>query len=168
MANCSKKGNIYMQASVYKQWVILSLCFVFLIMWGGVFPAKAWNQKRIKWHSYSSGLQTAQKTGRPILMVFEAKWCKVCKQYKKVFYNKKVVRLSKKMVMIKIDIQNNRKLQQKYSVDGGYIPRTMAFSPEGYHYANLTGSDKEFKYFLNSRYAGDLIRVMKRAVARAH
>jgi len=157
-----------MQENVSKGLISFGLCFVVLFGLGVLAPAKAWNHKKIKWYGYTAGLQAAQKSNKPILMVFEAKWCKVCKHYKKVFYNRQVVRLANQMVMIKIDIQKNRKLQQKYSVDGGYIPRTMAFSPKGYHYANLTGSDKEFKYFLNSRSAGDLTRMMKRALARVH
>ena len=150
----------------FKQTFKISLCLLLLSVWGSP-SAHAWNAKRIKWYNYSSGLKQAQKTGKPILMVFEAKWCKICRRYKKVFYNGKVVKLAKKMVMIKIDISKNRKLQAQYSIDGGYIPRTMAFSSQGYHYAGLTGRDKEYKYFLNHRHAGDLIRMMKGALAKS-
>ena len=149
----------------FKQIFKVSLCLLLLSVWGAP-SAQAWNAKRIKWHSYSSGLKKAQKTGKPILMVFEAKWCKVCRKYRKVFYNAKVVKLARKMVMVKIDISKNRKLQAKYSIDGGYIPRTMAFSFQGYHYEGLIGSHEQYKYFLNPRHAGDLIHMMKRAVAR--
>lgn len=149
----------------FKQIFKVGLCLLLLSVWGAP-SAQAWNGKRIKWHSYSSGLKKAQKTGKPILMVFEAKWCKVCRHYRKVFYKQQVVKLAKKMVMIKIDISKNRKLQAKYSIDGGYIPRTMAFSSQGYHYEGIVGSHDQYKYFLNPRHAGDLIQMMKRAVAR--
>ncbi len=150
-----------------KQIFKVCLCLLLLSVWGGP-SAHAWNGKRIKWHSYSSGLKKAQKTGKPILMVFEAKWCKICRHYKKVFYKPQVVRLAKKMVMIKVNIAKNRKLQAKYSIDGGYIPRTMAFSPQGYHYDGLTGSHPHYKYFLNHRHAGDLINMMKGALAKTY
>lgn len=130
--------------------------------------AHAWNTGKINWMSYKSGMQAAQKTGKPIIMVFEAKWCKICKTYKKVFYNKQVVKLSKQVVMIRVNIERNRKLQQQHSVDGGYIPRTMAFSPQGYHYDDINGSNPEYKYFLHHKRAGDLIRMMKRALARSN
>ena len=156
-----------MAVHFFKQNLKVCLCLLLLTVWTSS-SAQAWNAKRIKWHSYSSGLKKAQKTGKPILMVFEARWCKICKHYKKMFYKPQVVRLAKKMVMIKIDISKNRKLQAQYSVDGGYIPRTMAFSSQGYHYDGLTGSHPQYKYFLNHRHPGDLVAMMQGALARTY
>ncbi len=131
-------------------------------------PLHAWNTGHIKWYSYHAGLKQAQKTGRPILMVFSAPWCSKCKTYKRLFYNKKVVKLARQMVMVKINIQNNRKLQKQFSVDGSYIPRTLALSPEGYHYAELAGANPNYKYFLDYHNPGELIQVMRWAIARAN
>ena len=143
----------------------LTLSLAFLIT--AIAPAQAWNSRQIHWQSYKAGMTSAKKTGKPVLLVFEAKWCKVCKTYKKLFYNKKVVHLARKMVMIKINISKNRGLQKQYSIDGGYIPRTMALSPKGYHYSDLKGGDPENKYFLNDRHPGELLKMMRRAIARS-
>ena len=137
------------------------------LLLGLITPASAWNGRQIKWMSYNKGLVKAHKTGKPILMVFEAPWCKVCKTYKKLFYNKKVVRLARQMVMIKININKRRDLQKQYSIDGGYIPRTLALSPKGYHYADIVGGDPANKYFLDDRRPRELLNMMRRAIARS-
>lgn len=127
-----------------------------------------WNNGKIKWMSFQKGMQKAKATGKPALVVFEAKWCKICKQYRKLFYNKQVVAMSKNMVMVMVNIEKNRELQKQYSIDGGYIPRTMAFSPKGYHDQGLTGTDHEFKYYINPHSASDLLRFMKKTANLAN
>lgn len=126
-----------------------------------------WNNGQIKWVSFAKGMKKAKKTGRPALVVFEARWCKVCKTYKKLFYKKSVVAMSKKMVMIMVNIEKNRALQKRYSPDGGYIPRTMAFSPAGYHYSEIISRDGRFKYFASTRNPADLLNMMQQAITKA-
>lgn len=125
-----------------------------------------WNNGQIKWMSFAKGMQKAQKTGRPALVVFEARWCKVCKTYRKLFFKESVVAMSKKMVMIMVNIEKNRVLQKRYSPDGGYIPRTMAFSPAGYHYSEIISGDGKFKYFASTRNPADLLNMMRQAMTK--
>jgi len=125
-----------------------------------------WNNGKIKWMSFARGVKEAQKTGKPMLVVFEAKWCKVCKQYKRQFYKKSIVAMSKKIVMVMVNIEKNRGLQKKYSPDGGYIPRTMAFSSKGYLNEGLTASHPDFKYFIEPKSAPELLNFMKRTASQ--
>lgn len=125
-----------------------------------------WNNGKIKWMSFTKGMKEAQKTGKPMLVVFEAKWCKICKQYRRQFYKKSVVAMSKNLVMVMVNIEKNRGLQKKYSPDGGYIPRTMAFSPKGYLNEGLTASHPDFKYFIEPKSAAELLNFMKRTAAQ--
>lgn len=125
-----------------------------------------WNNGKIKWMSFARGLKEAKRTGKPMFVVFEAKWCKMCKQYRRSFYKKSVVAMSKKLTMVMVNIEKNRGLQKKYSPDGGYIPRTMAFSSSGYLNEGLTASHPEFKYFIEPKSVTELLNFMKRTAAQ--
>ena len=146
----------------------LVFCLSLLIFLLPAPQAKAWNGSQIKWLSYSTGLKKAQKTGKPILMVFSAPWCQKCKQYKKLFYSRQVVKLAKQMVMIRVNITANRKLQQQFAIDGSYIPRTLALSPDGYHYDDLGGSQPDAKYYLDIKNPSELVAVMQGAIAKSY
>lgn len=130
-----------------------------------LFPPKAnaWNYKAIKWYGYKAGLNAAKKHNKPVLIVFDAKWCKVCRRYRKLFYNKQVVKQTKRLIMIKVDIEQNRQLQKRYSIDGGYIPRTMVLAADGSVHRDITGGHEKFKYFLNVTNPSELLSVMQRA-----
>ena len=125
-----------------------------------------WNNGKIKWMSFAKGLKSAKKTGKPIFVVFEAKWCKMCKQYKRSFYKKSVVAMSKKLTMVMVNIEKHRGLQKKYSPDGGYIPRTMAFSSNGYLNEGITASHPDFLYYIEPSSTAELLNFMKRTAAQ--
>ena len=125
-----------------------------------------WNNGKIKWMSFARGLKSAKKTGKPMFVVFEAKWCKVCKQYKRSFYKKSVVAMSKKLTMVMVNIEKHRGLQKKYSPDGGYIPRTMAFSSNGYLIEGITASHPDFLYYIEPSSTAELLNFMKRTAAQ--
>lgn len=130
---------------------------------GYITTAKAWNHRQIKWYSYKAGLKAAQKQNKSVLIVFEARWCKICRRYEKLFYHKAVVKSAKRLVMIKVDIERNRALQKKYAIDGGYIPRTMILAADGYIHRDITGAHPQYKYFLNATNPSELLTVMQRA-----
>ncbi len=132
----------------------------------GQAASPGWNNGKIKWMSFARGLKEAKRTGKPMLVVFEAKWCKMCKQYKRQFYKKSVVAMSKKLVMVMVNIEKHRGLQKKYSPDGGYIPRTMAFSSNGYLNEGLTASHPDYKYYIEPKSTAELLNFMKRTAAQ--
>ncbi len=47
--------------------------------------AEDWNGAEINWRDARSGIYEASKTGRPVIMVFHATWCSVCKRFREVF-----------------------------------------------------------------------------------
>ncbi len=153
----------------FQSFIILT-AFTFSFIIGGMTNSHAaspgWNNGKIKWMSFARGQKEAKRTGKPMLVVFEAKWCKMCKQYRRQFYKKSVVAMSKNLVMVMVNIEKNRGLQKKYSPDGGYIPRTMAFSPNGYLNEGLTASHPDFKYFIEPKSAAELLNFMKRTAAQ--
>ena len=82
-----------------------------------------WNEDNINWLSYEKGLQIAEQEKKPILLVFYANWCGASKRYGKVFYDDEVVNLSKKFIMIKVDVNEDEDLSLEYGVR--YIPMTL-------------------------------------------
>lgn len=150
--------------------IFMSLVLAFSILSGMTINSHAvspgWNNGKIKWMSFARGLKEAKRTGKPMFVVFEAKWCKMCKQYRRQFYKKSVVAMSRKLTMVMVNIEKHRGLQKKYSPDGGYIPRTMAFSFNGYLNEGLTASHPEFKFFIEPKSAAELLNFMKRTAAQ--
>ena len=55
-----------------------------------------WNDDGIDWKPYNEALELAKESGRPICLVFFTEWCGHCKNYSKVFHDKKLVEKSKK------------------------------------------------------------------------
>jgi thiol-disulfide isomerase/thioredoxin len=91
------------------------LMFSFLICCTLSFEARAdfleWNR------DYSSALQLAQKSGKPILIDFQASWCPPCREMEKeVWIDQKLVEQSKKFVCISIDVDRNKEIATKYNV----------------------------------------------------
>lgn len=148
---------------------LVAILIVTMMVSGSSFLQAAspgWNNGKIKWMSFARGLKEAKRTGKPMFVVFEVKWCKMCKQYRRSFYKKSVVAMSKKLTMVMVNIEKHRGLQKKYSPDGGYIPRTMAFSSDGYLNEGLTASHPEFKYFIEPKSVTELLNFMKRTAAQ--
>lgn len=54
--------------------------------------AHDWNDRRIRWQSYSSGLATAKTTQKPVCPVVHADWCGHCARYSKLFHDDRVVK----------------------------------------------------------------------------
>src|SRR2546427_12249618 len=82
---------------------------------GGV---EDWNDGKIKWMSYEDGLKEAQKTHRPVCLIFYTSWCPHCANYSKVFSNEDVVAKAKSFVMIRLDKDKNTALSTQYKPAG--------------------------------------------------
>jgi thioredoxin-like negative regulator of GroEL len=72
----------------------------------------------LEWNrDYSSALQLAQKSGKPILIDFQASWCAPCREMEKeVWIEQKLVEQSKKFVCISIDVDRNKEVATKYNI----------------------------------------------------
>jgi protein-disulfide reductase (glutathione) len=125
-----------------------------------------WNDKQIAWQRYDDGLAEAKKTKRPICLIFYTSWCPHCANYSKVFSDPKVVEKSKSFVMIRLDADKNPELGQKYSPDGGYIPRTFFLTPDGELDASLTAGRAEYKYFYDEQSPAGVLGGMDRALQK--
>jgi hypothetical protein len=64
-----------------------------------------------------------------------------------VFHDAKVVEMSKKFVMIRLDQDQNKDLLKDLGPDGQYIPRTLFFSSAGKLDPDLRAPRETYRYF---------------------
>ncbi len=126
-----------------------------LAVFGALFaapprPAHAggdWNNAGVVWHSYADGIAEAKKSGKPVCLIAFTEWCGHCKNYSAVFHDPKVVEMSKKFVMIRLDQDQNKDVLKDFAPDGQYIPRTMFLSSEGKLDTELRAPRETYRYF---------------------
>jgi len=128
--------------------------------------ANRWNGANIDWKTFHNGLAEARSTNKPILVVFHTTWCPHCRRYRRQFYNRSVVKLSRSMVMVLVDRDTEADINARYGAYGVYIPRTMVLSPRGRLVSSLTGRYKDYPHLMDTDSPGDLQRMMKSALAK--
>lgn len=119
----------------------------------------------IAWETFEAGIEHARRDHKPVVVVFTATWCTQCQTYRSVLANPNVIALSRRFVMIRVDITDQPGINQRYAFDGTYVPRTMFFSADGAHRAELRSPSRDrFAYFLNPRDPSELLTLMTRAL----
>jgi thiol-disulfide isomerase/thioredoxin len=125
-----------------------------------------WNDKGVSWQDYDKGLAAAKKDKKPICLIFYTEWCPHCANYSGVFHDAKVVELSKKFVMIRLDKDKNAELSKKYAPDGEYIPRTFFLSSAGTLDAELHAPRDQFRYFYDEKNPDSVLAGMDEALKK--
>lgn len=94
-------------------------------------PAKKAKAPAPKWlTSYKEAVAQSKKTGKPILMDFNAVWCGPCHMLAdEVFKNAGFVPESKKWVLLSVDVDKHPDLAQHF--DASSLPLLVAVSPKG-------------------------------------
>jgi len=125
--------------------------------------AAEWNGAEINWRDVRSGIYEASKTKRPVIMVFHATWCSVCKRFREVFKDPAIVAESRDFVMILVDADAEKEINGAFQPDGSYVPRTLFIDSEGNISDKLVGSDPQYPHSLDSNSPGELLALMKKA-----
>ena len=108
--------------------------------------ADQWNGAEINWRDARTGIYEASKTGRPVIMVFHATWCSVCKRFREVFKDPAVVSASRDFVMILVDADAEKEINGAFQPDGSYVPRTLFIDSDGNVSEKLVGSDPPYPH----------------------
>ena len=127
-----------------------------------------WNDKQINWRKYEEGLAAAKKEKKPVCLVFYTEWCPHCANYSAVFHDPKVVDLSKRFVMVRLDKDKEKELSKKYAPDGEYIPRTYFLKSDGTLDPDIHAPRDSYKYFYDERDPASLLGGMSEALAKLH
>lgn len=125
--------------------------------------AAEWNGAEINWRDVRSGIYESSQTGRPIIMVFHATWCSVCKRFREVFKDPAVVAASRDFVMVLVDADAERQINGAFSPDGTYVPRTLFIDSDGNVSDKLVGSDPKYPHSLNVDKPDELLALMEKA-----
>ena len=125
--------------------------------------ADEWNGAEINWRDARSGIYEASQTGRPVIMVFHATWCSVCKRFREVFKDPGIVAESRDFVMILVDADAEKEMNGAFSPDGSYVPRTLFIDSDGNVSDKLAGSDPQYPHSLTIDKPDELLALMKKA-----
>lgn len=126
--------------------------------------AENWNAPAITWHSLTTGIPEATRTGKTVVMVFHAPWCTACAKYRAVFKDERVVAAAKDLVMILVDADADKTANGAFAPDGTYVPRTIFMTPDGEVRTDLTGkSDPKHPHTIDIDHADELLSLMQKA-----
>ncbi|HRN88270.1 thioredoxin family protein [Hyphomicrobium sp.] len=151
-----------------------TVAFAFtLIVWSALAQApaaarspnlsEAWNGAEIAWRDVGPGIREATRTGKPLVMVFHAEWCKACRRYREVWKDPGVVAGSRNFVMVLVDVDQRPQDNGAFSPDGTYIPRTIFYSAEGEVMKHVRGKDPEFPHTIDIEDPTELRTLMEQA-----
>lgn len=128
-------------------------------------PAHAdeWNGAEINWRDARSGIYESSQTGRPVLMVFHATWCSVCKRFREVFKDPAVVAASRDFVMILVDADKEKEINGAFQPDGSYVPRTLFIDSNGNVSDKLVGSNSQYPHSVDVDKPDELLFLMRKA-----
>jgi protein-disulfide reductase (glutathione) len=125
--------------------------------------ADLFNGVEIDWRDARTGIYEAAKTHTPAIVVFHATWCSVCKRYRSVFKDPRIVAAAHDFVMILIDADRERSLNGAFSPDGTYVPRTLFIDPDGNISDALVGKDPQYPHTIDADSPEELLSLMRKA-----
>ena len=125
--------------------------------------ADEWNGSEINWRDARAGIYESSKRGRPVLMVFHATWCTVCKRFRAVFKDPAIVAASRDFVMILVDADKEKEINGAFQPDGSYDPRTLFIDSQGNVSDKLVGSDPQYPHSVDVDKPDELLALMHKA-----
>src|SRR5262245_53389827 len=127
---------------------------------------EGWNAAAIDWQPYEAGMARAKAQNKPVCLVLYADWCPHCRNYSHVFEDSRIVEQAKRFVMIRVNTDEQSAVSNKYTADGGYVPRTYFLSPDGTVQAEIHAARDRFLYFYDERDPGSLLQGMMSALKK--
>lgn len=124
-----------------------------------------WNENSIQWYSYNEGLQEAKETNKPIMLILYADWCPTCHAYKKIFYRNDILKASKNMIMIRINVDEYPILSESFDADGNYVPRTFLLDSAGNRLNMEDFVTHKFKHFIQDNEPMVFLKIFERAAS---
>ncbi|MCI4664044.1 MAG: thioredoxin family protein [Neomegalonema sp.] len=123
--------------------------------------AEAWNYPEIPWRSFKDGMEKAAQEKKPAILVLQASWCLMCRDYQQLFKSPEVKEWADDYVFILADIDKEPDLQKRFNVDGDYIPRTFIMEHDGKLRIGAQGGFGGHKYFVDPYRPQALLKLLK-------
>lgn len=140
-----------------KRYLLLTIAvIVSLSLLAAAATLFAADKKAIKWsHDFEKAAKEARKVDKPIMADFYADWCPPCRKLNSdTFTDSRVIDLSRKFVCVKVNVDKNRKLAEKYEIEG--IPTIIFFNSKS----------KEIHRIVGYRDADDFLQEMRKALKK--
>jgi thiol-disulfide isomerase/thioredoxin len=119
----------------------------------------------IRWHSWDDGVRLARAQNKPMMVVVYADWCPKCRALTPVFASAEVAELSKRLVVVRQNHDENPAWLQTYNEKyGGYVPRIFFFDPQGNVREDVTSGHPRYPYFYAAEQPDFLMRSMRQVI----
>lgn len=125
-----------------------------------------WNGAKIAWRSPADGLTEAKREGKIAMVVVQADWCPVCRDYRNVFKDNRIVEASRSVVPILIDTDKDPDNDAAFAPDGGYVPRTLFVDGNGKIIESLKAKHPDYRHFVDADAPDELLALLKRATEK--
>jgi len=137
--------------------IVLVVATAFIVSAGAIIAAENKAKKSINWmYDYNKAVQKAKKDSKPMMISFGASYCKPCKKLDaETFVDSKVIDQSKKFVCVKIDIEKQKSVADKFKLKG--IP-TVVFTKS---------TAKEVLRTTGFKSADEFVKIMKEALKKS-
>ncbi len=136
------------------------------LAWAGCKPRAAQPAGGVAWLSYEDGIAAAARDNKPVCLVLFTEWCPHCKNYRRVFEDPKVVELSQRFVMIRVDSDQQPQVSHQYAPDGEYVPRTFFLDSTGTLAPEIHAPRDRYRYFYDEQAPESVLGGMNAALAR--
>ena len=125
-----------------------------------------WNDDNIEWHGYNDGLALAKAQSKPILLIFYADWCSSCHAYRPLFEDQRLVELSRKFVMVRVNSDEQAEINRAYipEEEWEYVPRTFVLTPDGKRMPHVYPKTTAPRYFISADDPAEFLFVMQAAL----
>jgi thiol:disulfide interchange protein len=126
---------------------------------------EGWNDAQIEWVSHEDAMARARREGRPMMVVMHADWCGHCRNYAHVFEDARIVERSRRMLMVRLDVDDEPELAARYAADGTYVPRTYFVGADG-AVLDVGASNPRYRHFFDEHDPSSLLAGMDAALTR--
>jgi protein-disulfide reductase (glutathione) len=124
-----------------------------------------WNGDEIRWLDYDTGLARARAEGKPICLVLHAAWCPHCHTYARVFSDPRVVAESRRLVMVRVDVDRHSAVASRFALDGTYVPRTYFLRSDGTILDRIDAHRERYRYFFDESNPASILSGMAAALS---
>jgi protein-disulfide reductase (glutathione) len=95
-----------------------------------------------------------------------ADWCPHCRNYSHVFEDPRIVARARQMEMVRVNVDHEPDVANRFQLDGTYVPRTYFVAADGTPINEIDAHRPRYRYFYDERDPGSLLAAMDAALAR--
>lgn len=119
--------------------IVAAFCLGALYSAGALKGATLSGPNGIHWESsLNNSLKKAQTSKKPLFVDFYADWCGYCKEMDRTTYrDPAVISLTRRFVCVRINVDKQEALTQKFGVDG--LPTLLFLDPSGNEKKRIEG-----------------------------